>query len=127
MTLTFTTYYAIGFAVLMLVLWMNVVRLRAANHISLGYGDDPTLHERMRQHGNFVEWVPLTLILLGLAELRGTEALWLHVCGGLGLAGRVIHPFGIKHDNAALPARMVGSIANLGALIGLIVLLALSF
>ncbi len=127
MTLTITTCYAIGFAVVMLALWMNVVYLRAANHVSLGHGDVPELHVRIRQHGNFVEWVPITLILLGLAELRGSEVLWLHLCAGLALAGRIIHPFGINHDDAARPARMIGSIANLGAAIGLIVLLLLSF
>ncbi|MCS6759577.1 MAG: MAPEG family protein [Candidatus Devosia euplotis] len=62
--------------------------------------------QKIRQHGNFIEWVPLTLVLMILAEAQGIDALWLHAAGVLLLIGRLAHPFGLKIDNAAHPCAM---------------------
>ncbi|PIE13779.1 MAG: hypothetical protein CSA70_03420 [Rhodobacterales bacterium] len=124
MQLTVTSLYAAAFGMVMLVLWISVTKTRAAAHISIGDGGDVVLHERIRRHGNFIEWVPLTLILLALAEIQGASALWLSVAGALALLGRLIHPFGLRADNAAHPARIVGNMGNILSMVLLIVLLA---
>jgi len=108
-----TALYALPLALLGLVLWFRVSLLRARLQVSIGDAGHPGLHARIRQHGNFVEWVPMVLLLMVIAEGNGAGALWLHVCGALLLAGRLIHPFGLKPDNAGHPLRYVGNTASL--------------
>ena len=38
--------------------------------------------------------------------------MWLHAIGGLLLAARLIHPFGIIHDKPAAPARIAGALGT---------------
>lgn len=123
MTLTITTGFAAGFAVLMLALWTMVTRQRAVTGVSIGAGGNQGLHEAIRRHGNFMEWVPMTLVLMALAEMQGAGAVWLWSAGALALTGRLVHPFGLRAGNAAHPLRIVGNVANIFALLILIGLL----
>jgi uncharacterized protein len=109
MTLYYTSLYAVPLGLLMIALSVHTIVLRAKSGISLGHGENSELTERIRRHGNFVEFVPLALILLGLAEVAGASPRWLHSVGGLLLVARLIHPSGIQHDNAAVPARIIGA------------------
>jgi len=45
----------------------------------------------MRSHGNFVEYVPFALTLIGLAELNGASSAYMHSMGSLLLISRVVH------------------------------------
>ena len=126
MTLHTTALYAIPLTVLCLVLWFRVTKLRAELKVSIGDAGNAALHERIRQHGNFIEWTPMVLLLMVLAESNGAGTLWLHAGGGLLLAGRLIHPFGLKAGNAAHPLRIVGNSASLLAMITLLVSLAMA-
>jgi uncharacterized protein len=76
-----TALYALPLALLGLVLWFRVSMMRADLKVSIGDAGDPVLHERIRQHGNFIEWVPWVLLLMALAEGNGAGALWLHAAG----------------------------------------------
>jgi uncharacterized protein len=109
MTFHITSIYAAALGFMAILLSFHVIQLRAKTNISLLDGDNPTLRERIRRHGNFVEYVPLSLILMALAEAGGATSTWLHVIGGVLLVSRLIHPFGIKHDNASAPARIIGA------------------
>jgi uncharacterized protein len=59
------------------------------------------------------------MILMLLAESRGTGALWLHAAGALLTVGRVLHAFGLKADAPSHPLRIAG---NSGALLATIIL-----
>ena len=118
-----TAQYALPLALLGLVLWFRVTKMRAKLKVSIGDAGNPDLHERIRQHGNFIEWAPMVLLLMVIAEGNGAGALWLHISGALLLAGRVIHPFGLKHSNAAHPLRIVGNTASLIAILNVMVCL----
>jgi uncharacterized protein len=109
MTFPITSAYAATLGLLAIFLSFHVIALRARTNVSLLDGDNPALRERIRRHGNFVEYVPLALILMALAEAGGATSTWLHVIGGVLLVSRLIHPFGIKHDNASAPARIIGA------------------
>ncbi|MFC0809811.1 MULTISPECIES: MAPEG family protein [Sinorhizobium] len=115
-----TAYYALPLAVLFLVLWFRVTVARSSLKVSIGDAGNVALHEKIRQHGNFIEWVPLVLLLMVIAEGNGAEAIWLHVSGALLLAGRLIHPFGLVAANAAHPLRIVGNTASLLAVLNVI-------
>lgn len=65
----------------------------------------------------------MTVLLLALAEAQGAGASWLYAAGGLALIGRLVHPFGLRADNAAHPARIVGNMGNILAVLILIGLL----
>lgn len=123
MLLTTTTLYTMPLIAIWLVLWMRVTSIRSAIGCSIGDAGDMKLLQNIRQHGNFIEWVPLTLVLMILAEAQGTDALWLHVAGALLLTGRLAHPFGLKIDNAGHPLRYVGNGTNFLAAIVLFVAL----
>jgi uncharacterized membrane protein YecN with MAPEG domain len=107
-----TALYASALAILMIALMVHVILHRARTHVSLGHGEDGKLHEAIRRHGNMVETVPMALILMALAEAGGMAAGWLHLAGGLLLAGRIIHPFGLTVANPASVLRIAGVSAS---------------
>jgi uncharacterized membrane protein YecN with MAPEG domain len=73
------------------------------------------LAERVRVHQNFLEYVPLFLIVMGAVELSGGSANWLHGAGVLMLIGRLGHAIGLKHDNMSHKGRLVGMLGTIGA------------
>ena len=64
MTPAITALYAIVFAVLMIVLSTHVTMLRASLGVSINDGGNKELALRMRRHGNFVENVPMIVLLM---------------------------------------------------------------
>ncbi len=116
MPIEITPIYAVPLAVIMLALWINVTRARAARSVSIGHGEDVGLHEKIRRHGNFIEWVPLVLLIMLIGELRGVGPAWLHAAGLLLVISRLIHPFGLRADNPAHVLRIVGNSGSLLAL-----------
>ena len=60
--------YAAPLAFLYIALAINVIRLRFKHRVSLGAGEVPKLERAIRAHGNFAEYVPFALLLIGLSE-----------------------------------------------------------
>ena len=94
---------------LLLVLVGRISRLRHARRIGLGDGGDPELARAIRVHGNFVEHVPLALVLLALLELGGLPAPWLWGLGGALLLGRLLHAFGLSRSSGVSFGRFYGT------------------
>ncbi len=117
MTFVVTPLYTLPLCLIFLILWMRVSSLRSATGISFGDGNNPELLHRMRQHGNFIEWVPLVLVVMTLAEGMGAPAIYLHVSGILLVVGRIAHPFGLRPGNAGHPLRYLGNGTNILALL----------
>jgi uncharacterized protein len=67
-----TGLYAIPLTLMMIGLSTHITMLRAKTGISIMDGGNTTLAERIRRHGNFIETVPMILLLMTLAELQGT-------------------------------------------------------
>lgn len=126
MNFPITSLYAIALAVIFLLLWFNVSKTRSALSLSIGDAGNVDLHERIRRHGNFVEWVPMILILMMLAEGQGAGPLWLHAAGGLTVAGRIAHPFGLRANAPVHPLRIIGNSACILATLTLTVALAVA-
>ena len=124
MNLPITAPYIALLATYAIVLGAMVSIHRAKTGVSLAYGDDMTLLEKIRRHGNFAETVPLALLLMIAAELQGASGFWLHISGILLLVSRLIHPFGISHAKANAVARGIGSAGTtLAMLICIIIIL----
>lgn len=104
-----TALYAAAAGLLLLWLSWLVVRARWRYGTSLGTGTEPAMARMVRVHGNFVEYVPLALLLLLLAELNGLPALFLHVAGALLLASRMLHAWGLATASGRSFGRFYGT------------------
>jgi uncharacterized protein len=123
-----TSLYAAPLGVMALGLSIHVTMLRAKTGISILDGGNMALAERIRRHGNFIETVPLILLLMALAEFSSAGSMWLHIAGVALIAGRVLHALGLKHDVAATPLRIAGGMAtNIAALVAICNILATAF
>ena len=108
-----TTLYAALLACVGLVLQQLAGRERLRANVSLGDGGDPRLLVAMRRQANFVEQVPLALLLLALIELNGASQAWLHGLGLLLFASRIVHPLGLRTEVSRVPARLFGALGTL--------------
>ncbi|MGV8831217.1 MAG: MAPEG family protein [Devosia sp.] len=107
-----TAVYAALFAIFLLVLSNMVSAQRGRTHLSILHGEDMELAVWIRRHGNFVENVPMALILMGLCEARGMPVLWLNVMGVALLVARLAHVLGLSPTKPVTPFRMVGALGT---------------
>ena len=113
-----TTLYIGLFGLLMLILKMNVGRVRSSKKINLGDGGDDSMQRAIRVQGNAVEDVPVVLFgLVGLA-LLGAPVIVIHSLGSTFLLARILHAVGLGGLAGAGVGRLIGT------LLSLIVLLA---
>ncbi len=96
-SLPVTSLSAIFAALLILVLTVQVIRLRRKDGVVIGDNNDRVLAKAIRGHANATEQLPIALILMGLAELQGAPAGLLWIAAASLIAGRVMHAtyFGI--------------------------------
>jgi uncharacterized protein len=113
-----TALYAALLTPLLIVLVFRVIGQRQAKKVEIGDGEDRELMRRMRVHANFVETVPMGLILLGLAESLKAPGIALHVLGGLLLVGRIVHAYGLSQSPHILPMRFAGMLMTIASLLG---------
>ena len=88
------------FSILMVFLSFQVSlrRVKANNNSADGSGDE-TLRRRIRAHGNFIEYAPLAVISVGLAEFSGgPRTLVLGVAAAF-FFSRVTHAFGMLYTS----------------------------
>jgi uncharacterized protein len=102
--------YAALLALYYIYLSFNVINVRRATQVALGDDENPQLQRVIRAHGNFIEYVPLAVILLFLAEYQGLASHYCHALGATILLGRVFHNLGIVEKN--LKYRQIGTIAT---------------
>lgn len=82
---------------------------RGRLNVSLGDGGHTELLLAMRRHANFVEWVPLALILIAVLEMDGVSSRAIHSLGGVLVVSRILHAIGIKSDSMKSIARLLGA------------------
>lgn len=122
MSVAIVTFYAGLNALIALVLAALVIRQRQKTRTIFGSGGHLPLEQAIRVHGNFVEYVPLILILLLLLELGGLGALWLHVMGIALTLGRVLHAWGLSTTHRDSVGRFAGTVLTLTTLLAAMVL-----
>jgi uncharacterized membrane protein YecN with MAPEG domain len=104
-----TALYAGILGLISLALAFAVGRIRGATGISLGDGGNPELLVAIRRHGNFVEYVPLAVVLIAFVELDGASAAAVHALGGGLVVARIAHAIGLKADTIQHPGRAIGA------------------
>ncbi|HEV2548495.1 MAG TPA: MAPEG family protein [Stellaceae bacterium] len=103
------TFYAGLNGLIALALAVLVVRLRVKTKTDLGSGGHPALEQAIRAHGNFIEYVPIILLLLLLLELCETRRIVLHGLGAALTIGRILHAWGLY----TTPGESVGRLAGI--------------
>jgi uncharacterized membrane protein YecN with MAPEG domain len=103
-----TLLYAGFCTLLVLLLAMRVAYWRFTHKIGLGDGGDKELLKRVRAHGNAVEYLPLSLILLGGLELNGYPNNLIHGFGIALVVSRVAHAWGLSRSSGSSLGRMSG-------------------
>lgn len=123
MTFAVTSFYASILTIAVIVLAILVSAKRGQTGISILDGGNSDLAVSMRRHGNFVENVPLALLLMALCEARGLGVTWLHTIGVVLLAGRALHVIGLDAVRPAAPLRIIGTVATQLSMLGAVVFL----
>ena len=90
-----TSAYLGMLALLYLVLGLQVSRLRRGHRVLFGDGDNIKLRSAIRAHANFVEYVPIIVLMVALLEMSGTPATSVHLLMGALLVARLLHPLGM--------------------------------
>jgi uncharacterized protein len=89
--LKLTAIYAAILTFVYVKLTLNVINLRRQNEVSLGDGGREDLQKAIRSHGNFAEYVPLGLILLGCLEANHIHWTIVLLLGGVFTTGRLFY------------------------------------
>lgn len=90
-----TALYASLLAILMIWLSIQVIKQRRSNQVAYADGGVEGLQIARSAHGNAVDYIPITIILMALVEYNGAPVLWVHAMGIAFLIGRVLHSQGI--------------------------------
>ncbi|MTB65698.1 hypothetical protein GKR48_02420 [Providencia sp. wls1943] len=113
-----SSLYAVLGALLILRLSFHVVKLRNQYRVSVGDGGFSELQTAIRVHGNAIEYIPISLILLLLMEMNGAKVWMIHVCGILLIASRMLHSYGLKnHDYSQRRMGMMGTYLALALMV----------
>ena len=107
--MTVTPLYAGLLALLFVALSYRVVQLRGHGQPSLGDGGDQALLRRIRGHGNFAEYVPFIVVMIGFLELGGLPVLALHVLGATLLVARLLHGYALSYTESFKFGRFWGT------------------
>ena len=109
LTVTLVTTSVMG----LIMIWLaaRVIAGRVKGDVIIGDGENLDLLYRIRAQGNFAEYTPLFLILLGALELSAGNQTVLMVLAVVFVVARILHVFGMG-ENANLKFRQIGMIAT---------------
>ncbi len=110
----------------LLGVWFIVLSLRViqgrGKGFSLGDGGDGGMLRLMRGHANFAEYVPLTLLLIGMLESQGAASWIIHALGASLLLGRLLHGYAFCFSEHFPAGRSGGAVLTLVSLLSASVL-----
>lgn len=107
---------------MLFIIWLTfqVIKQRRSERIAYADGGVEGLQIARSAHGNSIETVPMTLILMAMLEFNGGHIYAIHLCGLLLLVGRYIHGTSILKQK--LPGRKLGMLLTLVSQLLLVVL-----
>ncbi|MGX5913591.1 MAPEG family protein [Aliidiomarina sp. Khilg15.8] len=112
-----TSLFAALLTLLYVVLSFRIIRLRWVERVGIGTGTSQPLEVAVRIHGNFAEYVPLGLILIGLMEMSGAPMWVLYSMGGLLFVARIFHAIGLTKSIGVSIYRTIGVLGTFAMLI----------
>ncbi len=114
--LVVTSVFASVLALMFIKLSMNVIGFRRKNKVAIGDGGVAELERAIRAHGNFAEYVPLGLFLIGALELNDAPLELVAPLGVLLVVGRYFHAKGINEPPPEFTNRVRGMKITFAAL-----------
>ena len=118
-----TLVLAAIFGLLHVIFTLRVGDYRFKSKISLGDGGDHELRNRVRAHGNFIENVPIALLLILLNDLDGAKDNTLILMGSILLIARLTHYLTIATRKLPIVMRPLSMIGTLGTILAASVML----
>ena len=116
MTITMITAGLLG--LLLLFLGGYVIAGRVSFKVNIGDGGNEEMQRRMRAQANFVEYVPMALILIALMENATIGPHWLLIAlGAVLVVGRFWHAQGLLSSSGTSPGRFVGTNMTIGVIL----------
>lgn len=104
-----TPVYAGLLGIMLVALSWRIMRMRARLEVMVGDGGERDLNVAVRMQGNFIEYVPMALMLLYFNEALGWNAWIIHGLAILLIAARVAHVHGMSQENAMGVGRRLGA------------------
>ncbi len=101
-------FYAALLALLLMALSLNVIRLRWRHQVGIMDAGHKDLALAIRTQGNFIEYVPLALILMFFDEAVKYPSWEIHVLGAALLLGRIAHAWGLLQSEGRTVGRALG-------------------
>lgn len=93
--------------------------------LRFGYMGEQALTRSVRAQGNLVEYAPMFVILMFIAESGGVSSFSLHYYGGTFLLGRLMHGICMGFMEKSVTLRSGGTVLTILPLLGISVLLLL--
>ena len=90
-----TAIYMALLGIMLVPLSVYVTVTRTKTKIMLLDGGNEQMARAIRAQGNFIEYVPLALLLMATLEWSGQPGWLMHSLGGLLLVGRLLHAYGM--------------------------------
>ena len=111
-----TPLFAAIFSLIYIVLSVAVVRQRLGKKLTLGSGEDRDLEKAIRIHGNFAEYVPLSLLLLWFLEAIAFNGRMAFILGCILLISRLAHVIGMRDPRNYMILRQLGVLGTFGVM-----------
>lgn len=112
-----TPLYSAILGLILLVLSVRTLRLRRELRIPIGDQGSPAMLRAMRVQANFVEYVPITLLLIFMLEMQGGSLFVVNLLCLVLLTGRIVHAVGVSQVAEDYRLRVFGmamTFASLG-------------
>ena len=114
-----TALSAAALSVLAVMLSLGVVKIRQREKIGVGDGGNDELLRAIRSQANLLEYAPLGLILIACAEGNGFSRIVLGLVALVFIAGRILHPVGLRDAKGGGPMRVLSMQLTLTSMLAL--------
>jgi len=112
-----TPLFAAIFGLMYLALSVVVINARAKHSVSTGTADNKELEVAVRAHANFIEYVPLSLLLFWFMELVSLSSGLVFWLASALLIGRAAHVLGMNNPQSLKVLRQLGMIITLAVIL----------
>lgn len=114
-----TPLYAGLIGLLLVALSLRVALTRRKERIGIGDNGNKRLSRAIRVQANLVEYAPMALLLMLLAEMQNVSAVVLHSFGIALVLARLGHAWGLSGSIGVTPGRFIGTLVTFGVIVGL--------
>ena len=104
--------YAALSALFLVFLSARVIHGRVVFKVDIGDGGNEEMKRRIRVQANFIEYVPLALILMLFVQQAGFSTWIVHLLGVTLILARVLHAMGLSRFSGVSKGRFIGATAT---------------